>query len=97
MVVKDQHDNKTVDCFASKLAVAYGERMILVLGNIIKKRGRTSTDDVKAWLQMSKRSAQRYMNQLEQGGYVESDLETPAGYKATGKAKQIFKIKAVNT
>jgi len=95
--VKDQHDNKTVDCFASKLAVAYGERMILVLGNIIKKRGRTSTDDVKAWLQMSKRSAQRYMNQLEQGGYVESDLETPAGYKATGKAKQIFKIKAVNT
>jgi len=95
--VKDQHDNKTVDCFASKLAVAYGERMILVLGNIIKKRGRTSTDDVKAWLQMSKRSAQRYMNQLEQGGYVESDLETPAGYKATEKAKQIFKIKAVNT
>ena len=95
--MKDQHDNKTVDCFASKLAVAYGERMILVLGNIIKKRGRTSTDDVKAWLQMSKRSAQRYMNQLEQGGYVESDLETPAGYKATEKAKQIFKIKAVNT
>ena len=95
--MKDQHDNKTVDCFPSMLAVAYGERMILVLGNIIKKRGRTSTDDVKAWLQMSKRSAQRYMNQLEQGGYVESDLETPAGYKATGKAKQIFKIKAVNT
>lgn len=88
--MKHPLDNKTVDCFPSMLAVTYGERMILVLGNIIKKRSRTSTDDVKSWLQMSKRSAQRYLKSLEQLGYVQSDGCVHKGFTPTEKAKQTF-------
>ena len=93
--MKDQHDNKTVDCFPSTLAVAYGERMILVLGNIIKKRSRTSTDDVKGWLQMSKRSAQRYLKNFVQIGllYAKRGEGLENRYYLSGKAKQLFEVK----
>jgi len=90
--MKDQHDNKTVDCFPSMLAVAYGERMILVLKNIINKRGRTSIEEVQSWIGITKGNTAVFVKKLIIEGYLETNSRRPISLKATDKAKQLFGV-----
>jgi len=92
VVMKDQHDNKTVDCFPSMLAVAYGERMILVLKNIINKRGRTSIEEVQSWIGITKGNTAVFVKKLIIEGYLETNSRRPISLKATDKAKQLFGV-----
>jgi len=92
--MKDPKDNKTVDCFSSKHAVKQGERMILVLRNIINKRGRTSVKEVQQWIGVTNRNTANFVNQLIIEGYLESNSKTPLSLKATDKAKQLFGVNA---
>ena len=88
--MKDQNDNKTVDCFSSKHAVKQGERMILVLKNIINKRGRASMKDVQGWIDVGSSATRILICQLITEGYLETNSKKPISLKATDKAKQLF-------
>ena len=92
--MKHPKDNQTVDCFSSKHAVKQGERMILVLKNIINKRGRTSVKEVQQWIGVTNRNTANFVNQLIIEGYLESNSKTPLSLKATDKAKQLFGVNA---
>ena len=70
-----------------------GERMILVLQEMLTKRGKTSVVDVQAMMGMTTRTVQRYLDQLVQAGYVLRDDATPAGFIPSEKAKQLFEVK----
>lgn len=91
--MKDQHDNKTVDWCRSQHAVAQGEKMIVVLRHMLFKSGKTSVADVLALVGGTKRSVQRYLDQLDQAGYVFRDDASPAGFTATNKTKELFGVK----
>ncbi|WP_180122959.1 hypothetical protein [Acinetobacter sp. YH12086] len=91
--MKDQHDNKTVDWCRSQHAVAQGEKMIVVLSHMLSKSGKSSVADVLALVGGTKRSVQRYLDQLTQAGYVQRDDASPAGFTATNKTKQLFGVK----
>ena len=99
--MKHPLDNKTIllICLIALIclcALASGsESKNFVLGNSIKKRSRTSTDDVKGWLQMSKRSAQRYLKNFVQIGllYAKRGEGLENRYYLSGKAKQLFEVK----
>lgn len=88
--MKHPKDNKTVDCFGSKHAVKQGERMILVLKNIISKRGRASMKDVQGWIGISSSASGTLVRQLITEGYLETNSKRPVSLKATEKAKQLF-------
>ena len=88
--MKHPKDNKTVDCFSSKHAVKQGERMILVLKNIINKRGRTSMKEVQSWIGISSTATGTFIRQLITEGYLETNSKRPVSLKATDKAKQLF-------
>jgi hypothetical protein len=90
---KIEHDFQTMDWCRSTHAVSQGEQMLLVLRQMMAKRGKTSVSDVLGWTGKTRRTAQRYLNQLEQAGYVMRDDATPAGFTPTEKTKQIFTIK----
>ena len=88
--MKHPKDNKTVDCFGSKHAVKQGERMIIVLKNIINKRGRTSLKEVQSWIGLSSTATGAFVRQLITEGYLETNSKRPVGLRATDKAKQLF-------
>ena len=88
--MKDQHDNKTVDCFSTRHAVKQGERLVIVLKVIIEKKGRTSVLEVKQWIGVSERATLIFIRQLMAEGYLESNSSNPLSLKATDKAKQLF-------
>lgn len=90
---KVEHDFHTIDWCRSMHAVSQGEKMILVLRQMMAKRGKSSSKDVTEWLGCPRRTAQRYLNQLEMAGYAERDDGYPAGFRPTEKTKQIFTIK----
>lgn len=90
--MKHPLDNKTVDCFSSKHAVKHGERMILVLKNIINKRGRTSMKEVQGWIGISSAATGAFVRQLIAEGYLETNSKRPVSLKATDKAKQLFEV-----
>ena len=92
--MKHPKDNQTVDCFASKHAVKLGERMILVLKNIINKRGRTSIEEVQSWIGITKGNTAVFVKQLIIEGYLETNSRRPISLKATDKAKQLFGVNA---
>lgn len=91
--MKHPKDNQTVDWCRSQHAVAQGEQMLLVLRQMMAKRGKTSVTDVLALVGGTKRSVQRYLDQLTQAGYVQRDDASPAGFTATNKTKQLFGVK----
>ncbi|WP_111884570.1 hypothetical protein [Acinetobacter sp. CFCC 11171] len=93
---KVEHDFQTMDWCRSQHAVAQGEQMLLVLRQMMAKRGKTSATDVLGWIGKTRRTAQRYLDQLERAGYVIRDDATPSGFTPTDKTKQIFTIKLVN-
>lgn len=90
---KIEHDFQTMDWCRSKHALSQAEQMLVVLRQMMIKRGKTSTNDVLGWTGKTRRSAQRYLTQLEKAGYVTRDDSNPAGYTPTEKTKQIFTIK----
>ena len=79
--------------FSARQAVRQGERMILVLQEMLAKRGKTSVVDVQGMMGMTTRTVQRYLDQLVQAGYVLRDDATPAGFIPSEKAKQLFEVK----
>ena len=91
--MKHPKDNQAVDWCRSQHAVAQGEKMILVLRYMLSKSGKTSVADVLALVGSTKRSVQRYLDQLDQAGYVQRDDASPAGFTATNKTKELFGVK----
>ena len=86
-------DDKTVDWVgAPKSQIAIFDRMMQAL-QIIRDNKMVITSDLVSVFGMSKRTAQRYMLQLEQLGYVRS-LPSEFGYEKryflTDKTKEIF-------
>ena len=92
--MKHRKDNQSMDCFTSKHAVKQGERMILVLKNIINKRGRTSVKEVQQWIGVTERNTAVFVKQLIIEGYLETNSRRPISLKATDKAKQLFGVNA---
>lgn len=88
--MKDENDNKTVDCFSSRHAVKQAERVIFILKSVMSKRGRTSIKDIQSIVNLSGRATTTLVNQLMTEGYLESNSQKPISLKATDKAKQLF-------
>ena len=68
------------------------ERNIALLKAAATRTGRISTRDCADIIGLHRRSAQRYLVDLEGLGYLEGDGCYPRGYKATDKAKQLFGV-----
>lgn len=66
------------DCFAQ------------IIGNSIKSNVRVGSKEVAGQLNIKLRTAQRYLSQLEQIGYLVGDDANPRGYRPTEKAKKLF-------
>ena len=68
------------------------ESNIALLKAAATRSSRISTQDCADIIGLHKRSAQRYLVDLEALGYLKGDGCTPRGYKATDKAKQLFGV-----
>ena len=69
------------------------ESNIALLKAAATRTSRISTQDCADIIGLHKRSAQRYLVDLEALGYLEGDGCIPRGYKATEKTKQLFGVK----
>ena len=69
------------------------ENNIALLRAAATRTGRISTQDCADIMGLHRRSAQRYLADLERLGYLVGDGCTPLGYKATDKTKQLFGVK----
>lgn len=64
-----------------------------IIGLALKTNGRIWSKEVSEQTGVCIRSAQCYLAQLEDYGYLYSDKNTPCGYQPTAKAKQLFEVK----
>ncbi|RBA42350.1 MULTISPECIES: helix-turn-helix domain-containing protein [Acinetobacter] len=69
------------------------ENNIALLRAAVTRSSRISTQDCADIIGLHRRSAQRYLADLERLGYLVGDGCTPLGYKATDKTKQLFGVK----
>lgn len=69
------------------------ENNIALLKSAATRSSRISTQDCADIIGLHRRSAQRYLADLERLGYLVGDGCTPLGYKATDKTKQLFGVK----
>lgn len=69
------------------------ENNIALLRAAVTRSSRISTQDCADIMGLHRRSAQRYLADLERLGYLVGDGCTPLGYKATDKTKQLFGVK----
>lgn len=69
------------------------ENNIALLRAAVTRSSRISTQDCADIMGLHRRSAQRYLADLERLGYLVGDGCTPLGYKATDKTKQLFDVK----
>ena len=69
------------------------ESNIELLKAAATRTSRISTQDCVDITGLHRRSAQRYLADLEKLGYLVSDGCCPIGYKATNKTKQLFRAK----
>jgi len=69
------------------------ENNIALLKAAATRSSRISTQDCADIIGLHRRSAQRYLADLERLGYLVGDGCTPLGYKATDKTKQLFGVK----
>ena len=69
------------------------ESNIALLKAAATRSGRISTQDCADIIGLHKRSAQRYLADLERLGYLVGDGCSPLGYRATDKTKQLFGVK----
>ena len=66
------------------------ENNIALLKSAATRTSRMSTQDCADIIGLHKRSAQRYLADLEKLGYLVGDGCYPRGYRATDKTKQLF-------
>ena len=69
------------------------ENNIALLKAAVTRSSRLSTQDCADIIGFNRRSAQRYLADLERLGYLVGDGCCPIGYKATDKTKQLFGVK----
>ncbi|AZM38589.1 hypothetical protein EJP75_08525 [Acinetobacter baumannii] len=69
------------------------ESNIALLKAAATRSSRISTQDCADIIGLHKRSAQRYLADLERLGYLVGDGCSPLGYRATDKTKQLFGVK----
>lgn len=69
------------------------ENNIALLKAAATRTSRISTQDCADITGLHRRSAQRYLADLESLGYLVSDGCVPIGYRATDKTKQLFRVK----
>lgn len=69
------------------------ENNIALLRAAVTRSSCISTQDCADIIGLHRRSAQRYLADLERLGYLVGDGCTPLGYKATDKTKQLFGVK----
>lgn len=70
------------------------DRYVQIVSFVTRNNRRIGSEEVSELLGVHRRSAQRYLIQLEDYGYLISDGECPTGYMPTGKAKEIFGVMA---
>ena len=63
---------------------------VQIIGNSTKSNLRVGSKEVAEQLNIKLRTAQRYLSQLEQIGYLVGDDAIPRGYRPTEKAKKLF-------
>lgn len=68
------------------------ESNIALLKAAATRTSRISTQDCADITGLHRRSAQRYLADLERLGYLVGDGCSPLGYKATDKTKQLFGV-----
>ncbi len=69
------------------------ENNIALLKAAATRTSRISTQDCADIIGFNRRSAQRYLADLERLGYLVGDGCVPIGYRATDKTKQLFRVK----
>ena len=69
------------------------ESNIALLKSAATRTSRISTQDCADIIGFNRRSAQRYLADLERLGYLVGDGCCPIGYRATDKTKQLFSVK----
>ena len=69
------------------------ENNIALLKAAATRTSRISTQDCADIIGLHRRSAQRYLADLERLGYLVGDGCSSLGYKATDKTKQLFDVK----
>lgn len=69
------------------------ENNIALLKAAATRTSRISTQDCTDIIGFNRRSAQRYLADLERLGYLVGDGCVPIGYRATDKTKQLFRVK----
>lgn len=69
------------------------ESNIALLKAAATRTSRISTQDCADITGLHRRSAQRYLADLESLGYLVGDGCCPIGYRATDKTKQLFSVK----
>ena len=69
------------------------ENNIALLKAAATSPSRISTQDCADIIGLHRRSAQRYLADLERLGYLVGDGCSPLGYRATDKTKQLFGVK----
>ena len=76
-----------------KFAIAF-DRFVQIISFATSSNRRIWSKEVSGLLGVHQRSAQRYLLQLEQQGYLVGDGERPIGYIPSDKAKQLFRVNA---
>ena len=66
------------------------DRYAQIISFAVQNNRRIDSRSVSELTSVCLRSAQRYLTQLEQQGYLVGDKETPQGFKPSNKAKQLF-------
>lgn len=70
------------------------DRYVQIISFATKNKRRIGSKEVSELVGVHQRSAQRYLTQLKDYGYLICDGESPAGYVPTEKTKEIFGVKA---
>ncbi|MGY5391985.1 hypothetical protein [Acinetobacter sp. NigerLNRRAM0016] len=78
---------------SKKFATAF-DCYVQIISFAVKNNRRIWSKEIASLAGVHIRSAQRYLHQLEDQGYLEGDGEYPIGYLPTDKAKNIFGVKS---
>lgn len=68
---------------------------INVISHIVSAK-RVCSKDIENVTSLSRRSAQRILQQLEEAGFVQGDGEVPTSYKITERGLGLFKLDSGN-
>lgn len=92
--MKHPLDNKTVDRPNAVSFCDAFDRYAQIISFAVHNKRRIDSRSVSDLTNVCLRSAQRYLIQLEDRGYLVGDGETPQGFKPSKKAKQLFGVVA---